>query len=161
MQKLNTMREYQLEIFADYFQFHLYDEKMNPNFEDAWDQFSIDNLFAFTNDGIGIGTVRNMNVPVILKVCDSESKFKENLNQVFQINESDLSIISGKLVVIGCTECFPDAKRIELDNGIYRIRVYYSDLDKLSENGLDGEDCYEIEIWIKDKPEKAKFEKLK
>ena len=155
------MRVYQLEIFADYFQFHLYDEKTNPIFGDAWNQFSVDNLLAFTNEGVGVGTVRNMEVPVNLKIYDFEPKLKGNLKKVFQINETDLSITSGKLVVIGCTEYFPDAKRIELDNGIYRIRVYYYDLDKVSEDGLDGEDSYEIEIWKTDKVQESKFNKIK
>jgi hypothetical protein len=155
------MKECQLEIFADYFQFHLYDEKMSPNFGNAWSQFAVDNLLAITKEGIAIGTVRNMDVSVILKIYDSEPQLKKELNRVFQINESDLSIISGKLVVIGCTEYFPEAKRIQLSNGIYRVRVCYFDLDKLSEDGLDGEDCYEIEIWKTDKAQKSRFDKIK
>lgn len=155
------MKEYQLEIFADYFQFHLHDENMNPNFGNAWDQFSVDNFLAITPEGIGIGTARNMDVPVTIKICDSEPKLKENLNQVFQINESDLTIISEKLVVIGSTEYYPDAKRIEIDNGIYRVRIYYSNLDKLSEDGLDGEDYYEIEIWKTDEVQESKFDRIK
>ncbi|MEP2238365.1 MAG: hypothetical protein ABJI22_08400 [Maribacter sp.] len=155
------MKEYQLEIFADYFQFHLHDEDMNPNFGNAWDQFSVDNFLAYTSDGIGIGTVRNMEVPVTLKIYESEPRFKENLKQVFQINEADLSIISGKLVVIGCTEYFPDAKRIVIDNGIYRVRVYYSNLDKRSEDGLEGEDYYQLDIWKTDIGQEPKFNRLK
>ncbi|MBD8488161.1 hypothetical protein IFO69_05320 [Echinicola sp. CAU 1574] len=155
------MREYQLEIFADYFQFHLYDEKLNPNFGEAWNQFSVDNFLALRREGIGIGTIRNMDVPVNIKIYDSEPKIKEDLNQVFQINETDLTIISGKLVVIGCTEYFPDAKRIELDRGIYRVRIYYSDLDKLSEDGLDGEDNYHLEIWKTDNTKEPIFNKIK
>ena len=155
------MREYQLEIFADYFQFHLYDEKLNPNFGDAWNQFSVDNLLALTNEGIGIGTVRNMDVPVNIKIFETEPKLKEDLNRVFQINEADLNINSGNLVVIGCTEYFPKAKRIELEKGIYRVRIYYSDLDKLSEDGLDGEDKYEIEIWETDNAKEPTFNKIK
>ncbi|MFV1449362.1 hypothetical protein VBZ51_09460 [Maribacter sp. HS] len=165
------MKEYQLEIFADYFQFHLHDENMNPNFGNAWDQFSVDNFLAITPEGIGIGTARNMDVPVTIKICDSEPKLKENLNQVFQINESDLTIISEKLVVIGSTEYNPDAKHIEIDNGIYRVRIYYSNLDKLSEDklsedklsedGLDGEDYYEIEIWKTDEVQESKFDRIK
>lgn len=155
------MKEYQLEIFADYFQFHLHDENMNPNFGNAWDQFSVDNFLAITPEGIGIGTVRNMDVPVTIKICDLEPKPKENLHQVFQINESDLTIISEKLVVIGCTEYYPDAKPIKIDNGIYRVRIYYSNLDKLSEDGLDGEDYYEIEIWKTDEVQESKFDRIK
>ncbi|MBL4643717.1 MAG: hypothetical protein JKY44_09025 [Flavobacteriaceae bacterium] len=96
-----------------------------------------------------------------LEIYDLEPKLKENLNQVFQINEIDVAIISGKLVVIGCMENFRDAKRIKLENGIYRVRVYYVDLDTLSEEDLDGEDCYEIEIWKTDKVQKLRVHKIR
>ncbi|GGH83100.1 hypothetical protein GCM10011379_57980 [Filimonas zeae] len=45
----------------------------------------------------------------------------------------------------------PDAERIELENGIYRARIYYVNLDTLSEDELDGDDFYEIHLWKTDK----------
>ncbi|GAA3596164.1 hypothetical protein Q4Q39_07960 [Flavivirga amylovorans] len=142
------MKEYKLEIFADYFQFHLHDEKYNPNFGNAWTEFTTKNLLAITDEGIAVGTRRNMDVKVLIKILDSEPVPKNNnKDSIFQINESDLLIISKKLVVMGCTEYFPEAKRIELENGIYRVRIYYCDLDKISKDELDGDDYYEIEIW--------------
>lgn len=156
------MREYNFEIFADYFQFHLFDEKYNPNFGDAWTEFATKNLLASTEEGIAIGTRRNMDVKVIIKILDSPPSIKENnKDSIFQINESDILILSKKLVVIGCTDYLPEAKRIELENGIYRVRIYYCDLDKISEDELDGNDYYEVEIWKTNNRKTPTFNQLK
>lgn len=155
------MSVYQLEIFADYFQFHLFDETMNPDFAEEWSPFAVDNLMAITNGGIGIGTARNMVVPVHIKIHDAEPKLREDLNSVFQINETDVSIASGKLVVMGCTDYFPDAKRIELGKGNFRLRVYYCGLDTVSEDGLDGSDSYEMEIWKTNTQQAPVYTKIK
>ncbi|MFS4416609.1 hypothetical protein [Maribacter sp. 2307ULW6-5] len=155
------MRAYSLEIFADYFQFYLFDEKSNPNFEEEWSPFAVNNLMAVTKEGIGIETVRNMVVPVHLILHDAEPRLREDVRSVFQINEAEISIRSGKLVVMGCSDYLPEAKRIELPNGRYKIRVYYHGLDTVSEDGLDGDDSYGIEIWKTNKEQAPTFQKIK
>jgi hypothetical protein len=37
--------------------------------------------------------------------------------------------------------------RIKVNTGIYRARIYYGNLDEISEDGLEGEDFYEIHLW--------------
>lgn len=51
-------------------------------------------------------------------------------------------------MIAGCTDYFTEAQRIEVQKGIYRVRIYYGNLDKLSEDGLDGDDFYEIHMWL-------------
>jgi hypothetical protein len=46
--------------------------------------------------------------------------------------------------VAGCTDYFPDAKRIDVTPGIYDVLVAYRNLESLSEDGLDGDDSYHI-----------------
>ena len=45
-------------------------------------------------------------------------------NVIGQINEYDTEVKSGKIAIAGCTDYFPEAKRIELKNGIYNARIY-------------------------------------
>ena len=98
-----------------------------------------------------------MDVPVTIKMFDIEPPFlPDNENEIGQINECDIEVNSGKIVIAGCTDYFPDAKRIDLKNGIHRARIYYGNLDKLSEGGLDGEDFYEIHLWQTDKKQDLK-----
>ena len=147
----------ELALFADYFQFYIQDEKVSGDLSNSWNNNAVKILLAIAPGTIGIGTVRNMDVPVKIKIFGVEPNFLTDFqNSINQINECDLEISSGKIVIAGCTDNFFDAKRIVLENGIYRSRIYYGNLDKLSEDGLEGEDFYEIHLWKKIKPESVK-----
>ncbi|MDW4736332.1 hypothetical protein NQ293_26040, partial [Escherichia coli] len=41
----------------------------------------------------------------------------------------------------------PDAARIDVAPGTYRVRVSYGGLDTLSEDGLEGDDRYRLQLW--------------
>lgn len=136
-----------LNLFADYFQIYLEDENNGKNLSDSWTDEAVRSMLTVTNTTIGIGTVRNMDVPVTLNIFNSKPEIKNELENIDQINECDIEIMSGKFVIAGCTDYYPDAKRIEVENGIYRLRIYYGNLDKLSDDGLDGDDFYIIDMW--------------
>jgi len=141
--------ETKLTLFADYFQFYIQDEKADGDLSDKWTEVATQRFLAVTDGTIGIGTVRNMDVPVTVKIFDGKPRFEESLKGIVgRINECDLEVKSGKIVVAGCTDYFPDARRIELGNGIYRARIYYVNMDKISDDGLSGEDCYEVHLWL-------------
>ena len=95
---------------------------------------------------IGVGTVRNMEVPVEVEVLESEPM--EAFDAWDQVNECDLEIASGTIVIAGCTDYFPEAERIQVEPGSYRARLYYGKLDSLSEDGLDGDDHYRVVLWM-------------
>jgi len=86
-----------------------------------------------------------MDVPVEVQIADAAPS--DDQAAWDQINECSIHIQSGRLVVAGCTDYFPDAARIELPAGWYRARVYYAGLDTLSADGLDGADHYRIVLW--------------
>jgi hypothetical protein len=147
---MNPIQEVNLELFTDYFQFYIQDEQAVGDLGDDWTDEAVDRLLATTAGTIGIGTMRNMDAPVSIKLFDSEPSLTER-DDIGQINECDLEITSGKAVIAGCTDYFPDAQRLDLANGIYRARIYYGNLDKISEDGLAGEDYYEVHLWLTNK----------
>lgn len=106
----------------------------------------MDRLLALTNGTIGVGTVRNMNVPVTVEIGDIAPE-ENDLSAWDQVNECSIDVSSGRLVVAGCTDYFPEAARIDLAGGTYRARIYYGNLDSLRNNGLDGDDHYRIVLW--------------
>ena len=59
-------------LFADYFQFYLQDEPVDGNLSDAWTEEAVARLLAVGPGVVGIGTVRNMDVPVSVEVLDGE-----------------------------------------------------------------------------------------
>ena len=141
----------EFELFADYHQFYLQDEEADGDLSESWTEQAVETLLALAPGTIGVGTVRNMTVPVTVEVHDSEPKEDSALWE--QINECGIDVPSGKIVVAGCTDYFPEAARISVEPGTYRARIYYGDLDTLSEDGLDGDDKYKVALWRGEKIE--------
>ena len=152
---MEPTHEMHLELFTDYFQFYIEDEERPGDLGEDWTEEAVSMLLATTSGIVGVGTVRNMDAPVRVKLFGAEPPIDE-LDDVSQLNECDLTIMSGKAVIAGCTDYYPDAKRIELANGIYRVRIYYRNLDKISADGLDGEDSYELHLWLTNKEQPTK-----
>jgi hypothetical protein len=140
------MKSYDLELFADYFQFYLQDEAADANLGEAWDEAATERMFAVATGMIGIGTAGNMEVPVTLEVHDAEPS--HNLADFDHVVEGALVVTTGPLVVAGCTDYFPDADRIPLEPGIYRVRLSSSGLSTRSADGLDGNDHYLVQLWL-------------
>jgi hypothetical protein len=132
-------------LFADYFQFYLQDEAADGNLSEAWTDEAVARLLAVAPGTVGIGTVRNMDVPVTVEVLPAEPQ--SNLAAWDHVVECSLIASSSKLVIAGCTDYFPDAERIPVEPGTYRVRVNYAGLRSLSENGLEGDDRYHLQLW--------------
>ena len=142
---LTMMRRFEYKLFADYFQFYLQDESFKGDLSESWTPEAVDRLLAVAPGTFGVGTVRNMNVPVVVEVTDTEPD--ANLDAWDHVNECSLEVSSGRVVIAGCTDYFPDAARIEVLPGSYRARVYYGNLSSLSDDGLDGDDRYKVILW--------------
>jgi hypothetical protein len=138
-------QRYHFDLFADYHQFYLQDEPVEGKLGDSWTPEAVKRLLALAPGTIGVGTVRNMSVPVDIEVHDGP--LDERLDAWDQVNECSIQVDSGRIVVAGCTDYFPDAARILVTPGVYRARVYYGKLDSLSADGLDGEDHYRVVLW--------------
>ena len=142
--------EIKLQLFADYCQFYIQDEGAAGDTSDIWNTNAVERLLAISQGIIAVGTVRNGEVPVTVKIFETEPPvLTDDENVVSQMNECDIEVCSGEIVVAGCTDYLPEARRIKLSNGTYRARIYYFNLDQISDDGLDGDDFYEIHLWLK------------
>lgn len=139
------MPSHDLNLFADYFQFYLQDESADSDLSDAWDSVAVQRMFAVATGVVGIGTARNMDVPVRLEFLDAEPV--PDFANFDHVVEGSLHLKGGSLVVAGCTDYFPDAARFDLGPGTYRVRLSASGLSTLSEDGLDGRDRYRVQLW--------------
>jgi len=137
--------KHQFELFADYHQFYLQDETAKGDLSDSWTQQATDDLLAVAPCTIGVGTVRNMKVPVEVIVQDSPPN--NDFEKWDHVVDCSLDVPSGIIVVAGCTDYFPDAARIKVKPGGYNARIYYGGLDTLSEDGLEGDDHYHVYLW--------------
>ena len=139
------MQSHQIKLFADYHQFYLQDEAADGDLSDAWNQDAVQRMLAVADGVVGIGTVRNMDVPVTIELLEAEPA--TDLASFDHVAEGSLVVVRGPLVVAGCTDYFPDAARFDLAPGTYRVRLLASGFDTLSEDGLDGQDHYLVQLW--------------
>src|SRR5258707_13388220 len=103
------MLRQELEIFADYFQFYLQDDEQLGDLSDAWTEDAIKRMFAIGPGVVGIGTVRNMDVPVTIDVLEAEPI--DDIGEWEHVVEGGLEVGTGRLVVAGSTDFFPNALR--------------------------------------------------
>jgi hypothetical protein len=109
------MQSFALTLFADYRLFYIKDEAADGDLSDSWDDRTTARLLAIAPGTIGVGTVRNTEVPVTIELYEREPE--ADFAAWDYIVEAALSIASGPLVVAGCTDYLPDAKRIPLAPG--------------------------------------------
>jgi len=139
------MPRFELQLFADYFQFYIQDDdEQFGDLSDAWTDEAVKSLLAVSEHVVGVGTARNMNVSVVVETSAQLPTLAPK--DWDRINQTSIVCDTGRLVVAGCTDYFPNALRIEVEPGRYDVIVAYRDLEVLSADGLDGNDSYHLFI---------------
>ena len=142
------MQVIELTIFADYHQFYLQDDDERfGGLSNAWTPEATERLMATAEHVVGIGTVRNMTVPVRIEVGPKLPSLEPS--QWDMVNRASLVCSTGRIVVAGCTDYFPDARRLSVIPGTYDVLVGYKNLQSLSVDGLEGDDSYHVFLALK------------
>jgi len=102
------MQKFEYTLFADYFQFYLQDANAEGDLSDNWTPEAVDRFLAVAPGTIGVGTVRNMNVPVVVEVIDRQPD--SDLSAWDHVNECTLELPSGRVVIAGCTDIISGSK---------------------------------------------------
>jgi len=142
---MKPLISYTLNLFADYHQFYLQDEQAETDTPDDWGKQLTTQMIAVDPGIVGIGTARNLTVPVRVDLLDTRPD--DDFDGWDHVAEASLDASSGQIVIAGCVDYFPEAKRLPVSPGIYRVRVYYGGLNILSEDDSDGEDHYHVVLW--------------
>ena len=104
------MRAYKFKLFADYFQFYLQDEQAEGIQGESWTKEASDRMLALAPGAIGVGTARNMYVPVTLEVQDAMSTDDiDSWDQVLECSIED-GEVHGDLTATEKIELYPPAK---------------------------------------------------
>jgi hypothetical protein len=132
-----------LKVFADYHQFYIWDpQKSNRHAPEDWSDQDVANRAKIADGIVVICPVRNMTVPVEIGIWDSEPQVIFSAWQ--HVVEAPLAT-NGLIEIHECTGEAHAHFRVEA--GDYTVRALYRGLDTLSEDGLEGKDFYEIQIW--------------
>ncbi len=100
---------HQLTLFADHFQVHVADDGSVGDLSDAWTQDASARGLAVADGIVGVSTARNVDVPVVVAVSPEPPDLPFDADSVV---EGDLECRSGRLVVMGCTDYYPEATRL-------------------------------------------------
>lgn len=137
------MQKLEFALFADYFQFYIQDDDIKyGDLSDSWTTQATEQMLAKSDHGLGIGTVRNSTVPVFVEISKSLPTF--NPTDWDRLNHAELACFTGRLVIAGCTDYFPDAQRIEVQPTTYAVVIGYKNITTVSENHCKGEDSYHL-----------------
>jgi hypothetical protein len=131
-----------LDIFADYHQFYVWDpQKSGRLAPEDWSDQDVANRAKTAPSVVVICPIRDMNVPVEVGLWDSEP------NVIFDEWQHVIEAPLATDGLIEIHECTGEAKAsFEVEPGDYTVRALYRGLDKLSDDGLEGEDFYEVQI---------------
>ena len=140
------MMRQEYKPYAGWHQVHLKDETSTDDLSNAWTPDAIARELAVGDRSIGIGTYRDTTVPFTVVVYDAEPE-QPKVDEWDRVNDTRICVQSGKLVLWGCGEYWPNAPRISVEPGWYHVRVCYGGRDTLSDDGVDGDDHYEISLW--------------
>lgn len=110
-----------LELFADHYQIHVLDDDSEGDLSLVWtDRAFLDGL-GVAEDGLAICTDTNMIVDVGVEVLAQEPD--DDSDDYDHVVEASVNLVSGRMVVLGCTDYLPDAARIDAPVGWTRVRV--------------------------------------
>ncbi|MEV4544757.1 hypothetical protein [Micromonospora echinaurantiaca] len=86
----------ELELFADYYQIHLFDDGSVTDLGDAWTEEAVLDHLAVDTDAMAVGTTVNVNVTVTVEVLEAapeedSAKFDHVVEASLQVPSADSS----------------------------------------------------------------------
>ncbi|BCJ49984.1 hypothetical protein Asp14428_14590 [Actinoplanes sp. NBRC 14428] len=141
----------ELTLFADYHQIHLFDEGSSTDLADAWAGRAVDDQLAVAEDAMAVGTVANLDVSVTVEIRDQPPA--DDFAYFDHVVEGSLRALSGRLVIMGCTDYEPDAARFSVAPAWVRVRVSKSNMAAAGDADIDSGDDratmerLKIQVW--------------
>jgi len=139
----NAMTTHSVRLFADYHQFYVWDAGTDPCApEDYSDEAGSRRVTAVAHVLV-VHPIRNTAVPVDVELCESEPPFEQA--RWDHAVDCSLHLPTGSLQVHECTG--GPVLDLVVEPGSYRARVLFGGLNTVSEDGLQGDDCYRVVLW--------------
>ena len=131
------------EVFADYHQFYLWDQGMNPLAPEEYSRNDVDNRMKVGPHVVVIQPDRDLTVPVEIEIHDSEPPYEAR--QWDHIAEASLHLPTGQLEVHQCTGGV--VADFSVAKGWYRVRSFHGGLDSVYDANVEDADFYRVVLW--------------
>ena len=134
-----------LDFTTSHHQFYIADSEYvgDTGGDDFWTDNATSDRLAIAEDVLGVVTECYGHVNGELNILDGVPELKD-FDLYDHVVEAGLVIRSGSLQVLDCPNNSVELD-IKLNPGKYRVRIYSSNLDSVTDD--DGDDYYTIEIW--------------
>jgi hypothetical protein len=136
-------QQWQGTLFADYFQFYLWDKEVAPDAPTAWSDEDTSRHLKAHKNVVVVCPVRNMTVPVSVAIHARDPGY--DISRWDHVAECSLELPSGKLEVHECTG--RSICTFTVEPGAYRVRALFERPDSLDHTGLEGDDAYSVDLW--------------
>jgi hypothetical protein len=133
------------ELFADYFQLLLIDASPESEAPTAWSNEAVAQMLAFGLNSVSLGTLRNIAVAFELYIEPSEPPL--DLTAYDHVAVGSLSVPSGELLVMGCTDSLADAVRVQMQPGTYQFAYLVSGVETITAESEPADDRYTFLCW--------------
>jgi hypothetical protein len=140
---MRAQREAELEVFADYHQFYLWDGGVDPQAPEDWSDEDVANRAKVAEHVFVVCPLRNTTVPVRVTLLNAEPAL--NLERYDHAVQASLALPTGQLQVHECTGGEVLAWKVK--PGTYRVLALFSGLGSLSSDGLEVQDTYQVVLW--------------
>ncbi|MDO1582192.1 hypothetical protein [Rhizobium oryzicola] len=130
-------------LFADYFQVYLADAD-HLGLPDEYTAEAVEQRLMAGPYAVVVHTARNMGVPVTVEWHAAPPAIDPAYQHVV---EAVFSCPSGTLILAGLMDDISSAHRLAVPPGFVHFRVSMAGLDTLSDDGLDGDDRYLLQLW--------------
>ena len=140
---MHLLREADVEVFADYHQFYVWDAGMGLVAPEDWSEQDVTNRAKMAEHVLVVCPVRNMTVPVRITLHAGEPAF--DLSNYDHAVRASVTLPTGQLQVHECTG--GEVLTWKVEPGTYCALVLFTGLGTLSSDGLEGQDAYQVALW--------------
>ena len=139
-------REYEYRIQVKDAGFSLFDDDVQAADPVVWELLPEDQLFVVGDRIVSVRARHDASVRVLVDVRESAPEANEP-NQLL-VGECSLDVPSGRIVIAGSQDYYPDAARIPVRPALYRVRIYAGSLDTVYGGLRKTQDHYRVVLWL-------------
>jgi hypothetical protein len=126
-------------VFADYNQFFLLDDELQPSYPESVSQSALDDRCLVEPSVLAVYTALPREVSV--EVCVYRSVPEIDRGIWGHVVQGALAVPSGRLVLAGCTDYLPDCSRIQVPQGMLEFLLCGRGFD------AHAEEAYLVALW--------------